>query len=325
MINPNDLFQLLTENAIKIGFPRSGAVDIEAGLASLESHFKIYGSWINKKHHGNMKYLERSIEKRQDPRLILPDAKSVFCVLFPYSNKIAGTLNKKDGVRYARFLRGADYHISIKKRLQNMMLAVQKDYANISNDMLSWHLCVDSAPVLERSWAEASGLGWIGKNKCLINEEFGSYFYLAFVLLNKRLGMRAEFIDSKCGSCNKCLDSCKTKAINEAGFFNSKNCTSYLTLEKNQIDEPSDVQKKKMDNWVAGCDLCQEGCPYNQNLKNIETINPCDITTLCLWSELMGETRTEYLKRVKYSALSRVKYEKFRQNVENAFLNSRAY
>jgi epoxyqueuosine reductase len=306
----------LVEKAIKAEFPLASLIDID--LAG-STEFDRYQDWINQGFHGEMKYLERGLDRRKNPRLLLADAESILCLAIPYRRN-PPVDHHAGQPQYARYLQGHDYHERLKEKLETLM----QDFAseNHFESELRWKVCVDTSAVLERSWATLAGLGWIGKNSLLIHPQYGSYLFLAEVLINQKSGQGPKPLPNYCGSCTRCLTGCPTQALVQPGVLNSNDCISYLTLEKRGAWDKSDEFKKKMGLWVAGCDICQEVCPFNiKPARWDETWPVTDHDRAALetdWSKLEKETETEYKDRIKNSALERIKFLDFKRNIANA-------
>ncbi len=332
-----DLLPLLIQEAKSAGFPLAGAVDLDLALQdpkeTFNAHLQRYDQWLLAGFAGKMEYLARGRDRRSDPRLVFPQAQSIFCVALPYSSKAAGASTLAQGPRYARYLQGPDYHLEIAPRLENVMQAAKSKWRpNPSTPELQWKICVDTSAILERTWAALAGLGWIGKNTLLIHPQYGSYLFLAEVLLNQTTGQGPHLLPNYCGNCTRCLSACPTEAFVDPGSLDSKRCVSYWTLEKRGELEISTAQKNKIKNWIAGCDICQEVCPFNrkptQREEASETNKPSkeqahqNATLLQHWVDLLAETSEKYRARIKYSALSRVKPAQFSRNLAITLANS---
>ena len=210
--------------------------------------------WLNQNHHGQMSYMENNFDKRLDPRLLVPDSKSVVSLLFKYY-----TDNKQEdsqAPKISSYAFGEDYHFVIKRKLKKLMNYIKTEIGDVSGRAF-----VDSAPIMEKAWASKSGLGWIGKNTNLISKKTGSFFFIAEVIVDLELEYDSPTTDH-CGSCTKCIDACPTEALIAPYQIDGSKCISYLTIElKDQI--PNEF-KDKMDNWAFGCDVCQTVCPWNR-------------------------------------------------------------
>jgi epoxyqueuosine reductase len=324
------LYELLIEAARAEGFPLAGAVDIAAAREAFGRHLERYDQWLREGFAGTMEYLRRGRDRRADPALLLPGARSVFCVAWPYRKLPAGRIDPTQGPRYARYLEGGDYHEALAERLGRVMVRVSEDCAQAGVVAPQYKICVDTSAVLERSWAALCGLGWIGKNTLLIHPQLGSYFFLAEVILDAEVGMGPKPLPDYCGNCSRCLDACPTNAFPAPRRLDSRRCISYLTLEKRgEFEAPPEVEAR-MGSWVAGCDVCQEVCPFNRKavrdaLREAEAAgaepSAVSLGAIALdgWSELLSETPEEYQGRVRGSALSRVKPAQFRRNLIRAW------
>jgi epoxyqueuosine reductase len=308
---PGDLHDRLVRLATEAGFPASGGVDFESAREWYEPHSQRYVEWISKGYAAEMGYLVRGQDRRRDPRMVFPETQSVFCVLSPYWRQPVGETEPSRGVRYARYLKGADYHDTVVERLNTLMQkAAEQDPG------LRWKVCVDTSAVLERTWASLCGLGWIGKNTLLIHPKLGSYTFIGVVFLNRTLGQGVRTQANLCGHCEACLKSCPTDAFGGPGWLNSNRCISYLTLEKR--GEWTDEQKQRVEksNFVAGCDICQEVCPFNfkPSREEISVMGSDATEGHATWQSLEAESVETYRSRVRESALSRVKPEQFVRN-----------
>ncbi|MBL7716996.1 MAG: tRNA epoxyqueuosine(34) reductase QueG [Bdellovibrionales bacterium] len=329
MPEPLSLNAILESAAADAGFPAFGGVDIARAQADFLKHADRYDAWISRGMEGAMSYLQRGRDRRRDPAMVLPGARSVFSVLMPYRKGPLGRADSREGPRYARYLDGPDYHDVLSEKLEAMMKDVCARWADqVRADLMPFSLrykvCVDTSAVLERSWAALSGLGWIGKNTLLIHPRLGSYVFIGEVLLDQELGLGPRPIADYCGSCTRCLDSCPTKAFVAAHDLDSRKCISYLTLEKRgEFEAPAEVLDQ-MGPWVAGCDVCQEVCPFNLRAVKAASGEAAAQGAVVQdrWEDLMNESLEAYAARVKGSALSRVKPEQFKRNLDQALKNS---
>jgi epoxyqueuosine reductase len=302
------------------GFPLAGVVDLDLAHRDFQPHAKRYQEWIDRGYHGEMAYLSRGLDRRRDPRLVFPQTQSILCVARPTRRTPLGSVDPSVGPRLARYTEGRDYHDSMKKDLEGAIESYNRARNSSGEPTLQYKVCVDTSAVLERSWAALAGLGWIGKNTLLIHPKLGSYLLLGVALLDRKFDMGPKPLASYCGSCTRCLRSCPTEALAPEGWLDSRKCIAYLTLEK-RGDWDSSVQREKMGTWIAGCDLCQEACPFNfkpeREARQISTETESTLT----WEALLRESEDEYKARVKNSALSRVKPEMAKRNLEQAFKN----
>ncbi len=299
-------FERIQLQLLDVGFPASGAVDYELALADYQVHAERYRDWVKQGSHGEMRYLERGLDRRLNPTLVFPGLKSVIAVLLPYSAAPLGN----DHVRYARYLRGKDYHLDMRERLEQALGKFKLDVPGFD-----YKICVDTSAVLERAWAYLCGLGWIGKNTLLIHPQLGSYSFIGVVFTNQVFGLSPKILKDYCGHCTRCMTTCPTEALPKARYLESRKCISYLTLEKRGPWEQSFDSK----GFIAGCDLCQEVCPFNLKAAQ-KAVLPPDFEFEMDIEKLLNETETEYLARVRESALSRIKFADFKRNV-NAIPN----
>ncbi len=286
------------------GFPVSGVVDYASVQDEYRTHAERYRSWILEGKQGEMGYLSRGLDRRLHPQLVFPELKSVIAVLRPYSPHSVGD----EQLRYARYLNGPDYHESMKAALERSMQSVSS--SGLVPPEFQYKICVDTSAVLERTWAKLAGLGWIGKNTLLIHPQLGSYVFIGVVFTNCEFGMKPEGVKDYCGPCTRCLQSCPTEAL-ESHSLDSNKCISYLTLEKRGAFQ----ERYPLKGFVAGCDLCQEACPYNS--KSVRYIAPVEKAAYLITDEsaLLQESEADYQARVKGTALSRIKYADFQRNL----------
>jgi len=214
--------------------------------------------WLEEKQHGQMGYMENHFDKRLDPNLLVEGARSVVSLLYNYCPESELNEREDDNFKIARYAYGEDYHSVLKNKLKKFLSIIKDKYPDVNGRVF-----VDSAPVMERQWAARSGLGWIGKNTLLINKESGSYFFIAELIINIELEYDSPLGDF-CGTCTRCIDACPTQALGPYRMDASK-CISYLTIELRE--EIPGSFKGKTENWIFGCDICQEVCPWNRFSK----------------------------------------------------------
>ena len=285
-------------NFISCGISKSGFLDSEANR---------FENWLRNNFHGKMSYMERNFDKRLDTTKLVEGSKSVISLLynyFPNKNKTPKSL------KISKYAYGKDYHFVIKEKLKNFVLKIKEQIGDVNGRVF-----VDSAPVLERAWAKKSGLGWIGKNTNLINKKVGSFFFLAEIIVDLELEYDNEVTDH-CGSCTACIDACPTNAIYEAYKLDSNKCISYLTIELK--DKISNEFKGQFDDWIFGCDICQDVCPWNKfSIKHNEPLfNPkSEIFDYSKkqWKELTNEVFNSVFKS---SPVNRTKFEGLKRNIE---------
>jgi len=297
--------QWLKEQAQAMGFSFCGISEARF----LKEEAPRLETWLAKGHQGAMSYMANHFDKRLDPRLLVPGAKSVVSLLFNYHNPEKP--DDENAPKIASYAYGRDYHKVIKKKLLELMRLMEGEIGAIEGRAF-----VDSAPVMERQWAAQAGLGWTGKNTLLINKQQGSYFFLAELILDLDLEPDAPIKDY-CGTCTACIDACPTDAITPYHLAAEK-CISYLTIElKDQI--PGEFQGK-MENWVFGCDICQQVCPWNRFAKKHEEPEFAPREFLS-WSEKdWKELNVLTCEKVfQGTPLKRAGFDKLKQSVD--FLN----
>ena len=246
--------RVFREEAIRAGFVRVGIT-----AAAVPPRHARFDAWIDAGRHAGMRYLEETRAERADPRTLLAGARSVVCLAAPYP---AEPWVAADGSRFARYARGSDYHGGLRKRTLAVVAAARARLGDGWNS----RVCVDSTPLSERAFAAAAGLGWIGKNGCLIDEDHGSYLLLAEILTDLDLPADEPVAES-CGTCTRCLDACPTDAFLEPGLLDAGRCLAYWTIEHR--GPIPDAWKAAVGARVFGCDVCQEVCPWNAPLRSL--------------------------------------------------------
>jgi len=300
--------QRIQQEALRLGFMSVGfakADFLEEDAIRLESFLK-------NNYHGKMSYLENHFDLRVDPRKLVPNAKSVITLLLNYYPNESQDI---DSPKIAKYAWGMDYHDVIKEKLKALFAYINQHIGQIDGRGF-----VDSAPVLERTWANKSGLGWIGKNGNLINKQAGSFFFIATLICALELEPDPTFKTDHCGTCTRCIDACPTDAIIDNKKIDASKCISYLTIElKDQLIP--DAFEGKMDNWLFGCDVCQDVCPWNRFSKpHTEQAFKAHKEILNLSSqewEALEESTFNTL--FKHSPLKRSKWKGLQRNIQ--FIN----
>lgn len=300
--------QWIREEAVRLGFSHIGIA--RAGF--MEEEARRLEAWLHQGLHGQMHYMANHFDKRVDPTKLVPGARSVISLVFNYYTE--ETQQDPQAPKISKYARGEDYHFVLKRKLKELLHFINDRIGEVSGRCF-----VDSAPVLERDWARRSGAGWVGKNTLLIHPKMGSYFFLAELILDLDL-VYDDPMKDYCGTCRRCIDACPTQAISPEGYLvDGSKCISYLTIElKDKI--PSSFQGQ-MDNWMFGCDVCQEVCPWNRFSQphSEPAFNPHPRLLemdKADWIELTSEVFQELFQR---SAVKRTGMEGLRRNI--AFLN----
>ncbi len=293
--------KLIKQKAGSLGFEHCGISKAEF----LEEHAGRLELWLKNGHHGKMKYMENHFDKRLDPTKLVPGSKSVISLIYNYypETKLEDTKFK-----VARYAYGDDYHFVIKEKLRSLLEEIRLNAGEINGRVF-----VDSAPVMERQWAQKSGLGWIGKNSLLLNKKMGSFFFLAELIVDLELDYDKP-VNDYCGTCTKCIDACPTDAISPTGEVNASKCISYLTIELK--DDIPQEYKLKMNDWIFGCDICQEVCPWNRfsTPHNEPAFVPVEIQKMSKkeWIELTEEV---FDAKFKHSPLKRKGYRGIKKTI----------
>jgi epoxyqueuosine reductase len=266
-------------------------------------------AWLNKGLHGKMQYMENYFDLRIDPCKLVPGAKSVITLMMNY---FPAEQQQEDAPKIAKYAYGSDYHEVIREKLKELIRLIKLQAGDINGRGF-----VDSAPVLERTWAQKSGLGWIGKNGNLINKNNGSFFFIATLIVDIELEYDAPFTKDFCGTCTRCVDSCPTEAILPDKVIDGSKCISYFTIELKDTLIPGDM-KGKFDNWMFGCDTCQDVCPWNRFSKPTAEIDFKPIAAVLDFSNNDWEDLTEesFKQIFKNSPIKRTKYAGVKRNLQ---------
>jgi len=297
--------QIIKTQAKNLGFDFCGIA--KAGF--LEEEAPKLEAWLNQNYHGQMAYMANHFDKRLDPTKLVDGAKTVVSLVYNYYPK-AELFQEKEDLKVAKYAYGQDYHHVIKDKLKVLLENLRQEIGEFGGRAF-----VDSAPVMERQWAQKSGLGWLGKNSLLLNKEMGSFFFLAELIIDLEVKPDPPVIKDYCGTCTKCIDACPTEAIVQPGVVDGSKCISYLTIELKE-NIPASF-KGKMENWVFGCDICQDVCPWNRFSKphqeplfdpkpELEEMTKRD------WEEITNETFNKVFAK---SAVNRTKHKGLLRNI----------
>lgn len=296
--------EFIKSKAKELGFDFCGVAKAEF----LEEEAPRLEKWLKENKHGEMSYLANHFDKRLDPTKLVPGAKSVVTLMYNYYPEKDITNN--GSYKIAKYAYGTDYHFVIKDKLKTLMSAITEQVGEVGGRVF-----VDSAPVLERVWAAKSGLGWVGKNSLLLNKGNGSFYFLAELIIDLELTPDGPVPDY-CGSCTACMDACPTDAIPESYVVDGSKCISYFTIELKEAI-PEEV-KGKFENWVFGCDICQDVCPWNRFSNphsqplfdphpDLENMSKAD------WVELTDDVFKQLFKK---SPVKRTKFNGLKRNIE---------
>ena len=296
--------RLVKQTATRLGFEYCGiarAQKLDDDAARLEK-------WLKNGFQGSMQYMENHFELRIDPSRLVPGAKSVITLLknyYPQQEQASGS------PRVAKYAFGSDYHDVIKKQLNTFLQTITAETGEIHGRGF-----VDSAPVLERSWAQRSGLGWIGKNANLITKDSGSFYFIATLITDLELLYDDPFSKDYCGTCTRCIDACPTEAIMPGNVVDGSKCISYFTIELKEMLIP-DALKGKFNDWMFGCDVCQDVCPWNRFSTPTKEDGFTPIPEILNFSSREWEQLTEekFREIFRYSPLKRSKFSGIQRNL----------
>jgi len=303
--NATKYSQLIKAEAMRLGFMACGISKADF----LEEEAPRLENWLKNNHHGEMAYMANHFDKRLDPRLLVEDAKSVVSLTLNYYSEEKQL--DPHAPKLSKYAYGTDYHTVIKEKLTELLAFISDEIGEVSGRCF-----VDSAPVMDKAWAQKSGLGWRGKNSNLISKNAGSFFFLAELIIDLELEYDHPFVADHCGSCTRCIDACPTDAIMAPYVVDGSKCISYLTIElKNEI--PNEF-KGKMENWMFGCDICQDVCPWNRFATQHQ--EPSFMPALELLqlnkSDLIDMTDEVFKQVFKGSAVKRTKFKGLKRNID---------
>ncbi|ADY51325.1 iron-sulfur cluster binding protein [Pseudopedobacter saltans DSM 12145] len=296
--------EMIKAEAKRLGFLFCGISKAEF----LEEEASRLEKWLRNDYQGEMAYMNNHFDKRLDPRLLVDGAKSVISIALNYYTD--AKQNDESAPKISKYAYGTDYHFVIKDKLKSLHHFIEENIGAVSGRAF-----VDSAPVLDKAWAKKGGLGWVGKNANIINNKSGSFFFLGELIVDMELAYDVPFSTDHCGTCTRCIDACPTEAIVSPYVVDGSKCISYLTIElKEEIPHSF---KNKMDNWMFGCDVCQNVCPWNRFsvIHQEEAFNPHpDLLEMSKrdWEEITEEV---FGKVFKKSAVKRTKIAGLKRNI----------
>ncbi len=296
--------RIIKEFAAGLGFDYCGI----AKAQQLEDDARRLERWLNKGMQGTMQYMENHFDLRIDPAKLVPGARSVITLLLNY---FPAQQQSVPAPKISKYAYGNDYHEVIKAKLKTLLQFIKENIGEINGRGF-----VDSAPVLERSWAQKAGMGWIGKNGNLISKESGSFFFIATLIIDLDLEYDNAFVKDYCGTCTRCIDACPTDAILDDKVVDGSKCISYFTIELKDALIPTKM-KGQFDDWIFGCDVCQDVCPWNRFSKPSNEISFTPIPEILNFSRNDWEEITEdsFKSIFKNSPLKRSKFEGIKRNL----------
>ena len=300
-----DHTSVVKQTAASLGFDFCGIARAEM----LDDDARRLEQWLNSGMQGSMQYMENYFDLRVDPQKLVPGAKSIITLLLNY---FPSQTQNTHAPKISKYAYGRDYHEVIKTKLKTFLQILREKIGDIHGRGF-----VDSAPVLERTWAQKSGLGWIGKNGNLITKQSGSFLFIATMIADIKLDYDDPFARDYCGSCTRCIDACPTNAILPNKVVDGSKCISYFTIELKDMVIPSQM-KGKFDNWMFGCDVCQDVCPWNRFSKSTNEIQLQPIHEILNFSLHDWENLSEesFNKIFKDSPLRRSKYSGIKRNLK---------
>lgn len=304
-LQKKEITALIKQKALEIGFNAVGISKAE----KIDGFSQKYHEWLKAGYHAGMDYMERNIEKRENPKILVEEAKSVISLLTSYYPEQKQPVNIPQIAKYAY---GVDYHFVIKDMMRQLWDFIAEQFPELNG-----RIFVDSAPVPDKYWAVKSGLGWIGKNSCLINKKTGSFVFISELIINIELDYDNSFTKNYCGTCTKCIDACPTNAIVSEGKIDSNRCISYQTIENKTDIIPAEL-KGKFSNRLFGCDICQDVCPWNKNpiTTEIEQFKPAGFIFSLTKEKWEQMDNMEFNRLFKNSPLKRAKLSGIKRNLK---------
>lgn len=298
--------EVIKNQAKSLGFEYCGLSKAEF----LEEEAPNLEAWLSKNYHGQMAYMANHFDKRLDPRLLVEGAKTIISLVYNYYPESRLPEGSED-LKIAKYAYGQDYHHVIKDKLNEFLENLKTNIGEINGRAF-----VDSAPVMERQWAQKSGIGWLGKNSLLLTKKMGSFFFLAELIIDLEVEPDPPLIKDYCGTCTKCIDACPTDAIVADGVIDASRCISYFTIElKESIPEEF---KGKFSNWIFGCDICQDVCPWNRFSRphNEPKFSPSEELLKMEKKDWLEITKETFGKVFPKSAVKRTKLTGLKRNID---------
>lgn len=299
-----DSKKIISDKAYDLGFFSCGF----SKASFLEEEAPRLENWLAHNYQGKMGYMANHFDKRLDPRLLVDDAKTIVSLLLNYFPEETQTA---DSFKLSKYAYGEDYHFVIKDKLNELLRYIKEKIGDVNGRVF-----VDSAPVMDKVWAKKSGLGWIGKNTNLIQPKSGSFFFIAELIIDLEIEPDGPMKDY-CGTCTKCIDSCPTEAIVEPYVVDGSKCISYLTIELKDQLIPQEFSGK-MDQWMFGCDVCQDVCPWNRfsKITQEKRFKPNPLLLEMKTNEWKELSEDIFNNLFKNSAVKRTKLEGLKRNIQ---------
>ncbi|MFC0771710.1 tRNA epoxyqueuosine(34) reductase QueG [Terrimonas alba] len=305
MNNRGNHTKLVKQFAYELGFDYCGIAKAER----LNEDAERLESWLNKGFHGSMQYMENHFELRVNPAQLVPGAKSVITLL---QNYFPSEQQNEGAIKISKYAFGKDYHEVIRAKLRSFLQMIHDEIGDVHGRGF-----VDSAPVLERSWAQRSGIGWVGKNGNLLTKDSGSFFFIATLITDLELAYDDPYAKDYCGSCTRCIDACPTEAILPGKVINGSKCISYFTIELKEMLIPREM-KGRFDGWAFGCDTCQDVCPWNRFSRphHEPAFTPIPEVLNLSTQEWEALTEESFKKIFKDSPIRRTKWKGIQRNIQ---------
>jgi epoxyqueuosine reductase len=304
--------QEIREKAKKLGIDKIGFTRVEA----LDTEGERLEQWLQRGFHATMHWMNANIEQRKNPVEILPEAKSVISIAINYFNDPVENIGNSD-VRLSRHVWGNDYHVVLKSKLGELWDFIRAKYPEVTGKIY-----VDAGPVMEKAWAIRAGIGWQGKNSITLTKEYGSWIFLGEILCNIEFDYDSP-VEDLCGDCRLCIDACPTNAIVEPYVLNAVRCIAYQTIEN--TDECDPEIKNSVGQWIYGCDICQEVCPWNSKSQQGTSTDDFLPRTLGMAFEagcFHSLDEKKFNNIFKNSSVRRISFDKFKRNIEIAMRNN---
>lgn len=302
-LTASDRSRRVKELAKELGFSFAGI----SQAVQLDEEARFLEQWLNKGMHGQMRWMENHFDKRIDPRVLVPGARSVISLLLNYYTE--QPQRDPEAPKLSMYAYGEDYHTVIREKLHALVQRIRESIGDVEGRVF-----VDSAPVMDKAWAQRSGMGWIGKNSNLITKSQGSFFFIAELIIDLELEPDGPVKDY-CGSCTRCIDACPTDAIVEPYVVDGSKCISYFTIELKESIPVS--EKGKFENWMFGCDICQQVCPWNRFAQehNEPAFRPAEGLLDMTHNDWVELTEDVFKKVFGKSAVKRTGFEGLKRNI----------